>query len=302
MSRGDESALAIVNPAAGGGRCGKRYEEALAQIRASGRALDVALTRAPGDATRIAREAYAAGRRAFLAVGGDGTSYEIVNGLYPEATAGDPPLLGFLPLGTGNSFLRDFTDRGAPFALEAWVEGRERRCDVLRARHTSGEIHYINLLSVGFVADVNAFTNRHLKPLGEAGYSVGVVRQLAGLKPRAFPMAIDGATPVRDPLVFASVNNSRYTGGKMKMAPFADTADGRADLVLCGAMGRLELLRTFPRIFSGTHVEAAKVTSEQVQRVTFDLEGPVDIMVDGEVERLHLTEIDVLPAALRIAV
>ena len=296
------SALAIVNPAAGGGRCGRRYEAALDGLRAQGHAIDVALTASPGDATRLAREAYAAGTRAFLAVGGDGTSYEIVNGLYPEAAEGEAPLLGFLPLGTGNSFLRDFTDEGADYALEAWAAGKERRCDVVRARHTQGAIHYINLLSVGFVADVNAFTCRHLKPLGEAGYSLGVVRQLAGLKPRAFPMTTAEGEAHGEPLVFASVNNSRFTGGKMMMAPHADTADGRVDLVLCGAMGRFELLRTFPKIFTGAHVETPKVTSTHVEGLRFDLDGPVDIMVDGEVERLQLTAIDILPSALRIAV
>jgi len=93
------SYLAIVNPAAGGGRSRKMLGPALERLRAGGVEIDVAETQVAGDATQIAREAYGRGRRKFIAVGGDGTSYEVVNGLFPEAGAGERPTLGFLPLG-----------------------------------------------------------------------------------------------------------------------------------------------------------------------------------------------------------
>ena len=149
----NDTFLAIINPAAGGGRCGERVGAALDRLRAAGIALDTTETRVAGDATRIAREAYARGYRKFLAVGGDGTSYEIVNGLFPESSsqlsglrsqevpgAEDPiPTLGFLPLGTGNSFLRDFEDlasgkSGLEHAMQALEARRSRPCDVLRPK------------------------------------------------------------------------------------------------------------------------------------------------------------------------
>ena len=114
-----ESFLAIVNPAAGGGRSAKLLGPALQRLRAGGVEIEVVQTTAPGQATQIARQAYGRGVRWFIAVGGDGTSYELVNGLYPEATAGERPTLAFLPLGTGNSFLRDFSDRGVEHAIES---------------------------------------------------------------------------------------------------------------------------------------------------------------------------------------
>ncbi|MGB8773370.1 MAG: acylglycerol kinase family protein, partial [Terriglobales bacterium] len=115
----NETFLAIINPAAGGGRCGERVGSALNRLRSAGIVIETAETRAAGDATRIAREAYGRGYRKFLAVGGDGTSYEIVNGIIPESRSQvsgvrlsdeQIPTLGFLPLGTGNSFLRDFVE------------------------------------------------------------------------------------------------------------------------------------------------------------------------------------------------
>ena len=182
--------LAIVNPAAGGGRCGKLAKAAIEKLRAAGLELEVAQTSKPGEATALAREAYAAGRRNFLAVGGDGTAHEIVNGLFPAAATGGRPTLGFLPLGTGNSFLRDFTDRGAEHAAEAILAGRRRACDVLRLTHASGELYFTNLLSMGFTADVAAAANRRFKRFGELGYILGVLVCLARLDRRAFPLRV----------------------------------------------------------------------------------------------------------------
>jgi diacylglycerol kinase family enzyme len=163
-----ESFLAIVNPAAGGGRSGKMLGPALQRLRAGGVEIEVAPTSAPGQATQIARQAYGRGVRRFIAVGGDGTSYEVVNGLYPEAIAGERPTLAFLPLGTGNSFLRDFSDRGVEHAIESILSRRSQSCDVLRLRHREGVIHYINLLSMGFAADV-ATLRAPVQRLGRVG-------------------------------------------------------------------------------------------------------------------------------------
>src|SRR5437899_5400357 len=98
-----ERFLAVVNPAAGGGRCGRLAPTAIEKLRAAGVPLEVIESRGPGQATQLVREAYARGYRKLLAVGGDGTAYEIVNGLFPGAADGERAALGFLPLGTGNS-------------------------------------------------------------------------------------------------------------------------------------------------------------------------------------------------------
>ena len=155
--------LAVVNPAAGSGRCGKLAGPALAGLRAAGVDLTVAKTCFPGHGTQLAREAYEKGYRRFIAVGGDGTAYEIVNGLFPEAEGSEQPTLAFLPLGSGNSFLRDFTVRGIAHATEALLANRVHLCDVMRLTHKQGVIHYINLLSLGFAANVAAMRIRRFK-------------------------------------------------------------------------------------------------------------------------------------------
>ena len=109
--------LAIVNPAAGFGKAAKLLGPTMDRLRAAGVEFDVAETKHTGHATELAREAYKQGYRRFIAVGGDGTSFETVNGLFPEALNDAPPTLGFLPLRSGNAFLRRVTKDGANFAL-----------------------------------------------------------------------------------------------------------------------------------------------------------------------------------------
>ena len=300
--------LAVVNPAAGGGRCGQRAPEAIRTLRERGVAVDVVETRAPGEATDLVRRAWADGRRRFISVGGDGTGYEIVNGIFTdpaEPTPGDEgarPRLGFLPLGTGNSFLRDFTTRGAAHSMEALVADRCRPCDVMRLDHEQGALHFINLLSLGFVARVNSARQQRFRRLGEAGYVAAVISELAGLSPRAFPMRLDGGALDEGPMVFCSFNNSKFTGGKMMMAPHADTGDGRIAVVRVGPLGRARLLAAFPRIFTGSHVTLRDVRSDQAERVDFEVDAPLDMMVDGEALRHCPIRMTVLPAALDVCV
>ncbi len=318
-----EPVLAIVNPAAGGGRCGRLAKAALARLREAGVAVETAETSGPGEATRLARAAYAGGQRQFLAVGGDGTAYEVVNGLFPEAwvgaeadkgigaTHGGRAALGFMPLGTGNSFLRDFTERGAEHAAEAIVMGRRQACDVLRLTHAAGEVYFINLLSMGFTADVTAAANRRFKGLGELGYILGVLYCLARLERRAFPLRLGQEGPLRlEPqaefdrrrCLFLSFSNSKFTGGKMMIAPGASTSDGLLEYVRWGPVGRLELLRNFPKLFDGTHITHPEASRQGARWVEFALDAPIDVMVDGEVLTLDCRRVEVLPGALDVMV
>ena len=283
----------------------------LDRLRAAGIALDTTETRAPGGATQIARDAYTRGYRKFVAVGGDGTSYEIVNGLFPQSMVGTKDAiatLGFLPLGTGNSFLRDFEDLGSgksglEHAIQALEARRSRPCDVLRLTHKDGAIYFINLLSMGFAANVATLRHRKFQGLGQFGYLLSIFLSLARLERRPFPVRPEGQEQfdIRSCL-FLTFNNSKYTGGTMMIAPDAVTDDGRIEYVRWGPIGRLGLIRNLATLYDGTHTRHPLAERKAVRQVEFQLDAPVDIMVDGEVLTLHLQSIDVLPGALRVAV
>jgi diacylglycerol kinase (ATP) len=293
--------FAIVNPAAGGGRSAKLAGAALARLREKKLQVDSIASTAPGHAVQLAREAYDQGYRRFLAVGGDGTAHEILNGVFASRESVNRIALGFLPLGTGNSFLRDFAKDGAEASLQAILENRTRAVDLLRLTHAAGEIFSLNLLSVGFTADVAALTNRVFKPFGHLGYLLGVFVRVVQLRRRAFALRCDG-DPEWDERrsLFLTFNNSKYTGGTMLIAPQADPTDGLIEFVRWGPIGRLGLLRNLPRLYDGSHIEHPLASRRAVRHVEFKVPAPVDIMIDGEVATLECRSLDVLPAALDV--
>ncbi len=298
-----DSFLAIVNPAAGGGRTAKLAGAQLARLRKSGLRVDVIASTEPGHAVQLAHEAYEQGYRRFLAVGGDGTAHEILNGVFGREGSTERIELGFLPLGTGNSFLRDFTKNGAENSIEALLAGRKRRVDLLRLRHATGTIYSFNLLSVGFTADVGALTNRIFKPFGHLGYLLGVFVRVVQLKRRGFRMRADADANWDDRrCLFLTFNNSKYTGGTMMIAPQADPSDGLIEYVRWGPIGRLGLLKMLPRLYDGTHTDHPLAERRAVRHVEFALDAPVDVMIDGEIITLNCQTLDILPGAMDVYV
>lgn len=298
----NDSYLAIVNPAAGGGRCRKLVGPALERLQVGGIKIDVAETTGIGKATDLARDAFAKGYRKFIAVGGDGTSFEVVNGLFTQPPT-EQPTLAFLPLGTGNSFLRDFSDKGVEYGIESILAGRTKPCDVLRLKHREGVLYYINLLSVGFSADVATLRSRRFSGWGELGYQTSIFICLARFRRRPFPLSVDGEANIdRRPCLFLTFSNSKYTGGTMMIAPKADVNDGLIEYVRWGPIGRIGLVKNLPTLYDGTHINHPLAERRAAKRIDFNLDAPIDCMIDGEVLTLHCESLDVIPSALQVVV
>jgi len=170
-------------------------------------------------------------------------------------------------------------------------------------QHATGTIYSFNLLSVGFTADVAAVTNRRFKSFGHLGYLLGVFVCVMRLRRRPFKMRCDEDLEWDErPCLFLTFNNSKYTGGTMMIAPKADPTDGFIEYVRWGPIGRLGLLRMLPRLYDGTHIEHRLASRRAVKWVEFALEGPVDVMVDGELVMVDCKAIDILPGAMDVYV
>jgi diacylglycerol kinase (ATP) len=135
------------------------------------------------------------------------------------------------------------------------------------------------------------------------GYLLGVLICLARLDRRAFPLRVDGETELdARRCLFLTFNNSKFTGGKMMIAPKADTADGLIEFVRWGPIGRIGLIANLSTLYDGSHLDHPLASRCAARQIEFELDEPVDVMVDGEVLSLHCERLDVLPGAIDVAV
>ena len=290
----------IVNSAAGGGRCRQLVEGALHDLRRAGVAIgDVEFTTHPGHATELARLATEAGAGQLLAVGGDGTGFEVINGMMAADTE-SRPTLGLLPLGTGNSFVRDFGIADTASAIARLTAAQSRPVDLVRVDHREGALVYMNLLTIGFISDAGDFANRRLKTLGDRGYLLAALACMARLQFPAEAIRLDGGEVERTPSSFLCFSNSQFTGGTVHIAPAADPTDGQLDVIRAGKMGKLRFARNLFRAYEGTHIQDPAVQQRRARVVEFLEPREHVVMLDGEIARLTLEKLTVLPGAIEV--
>jgi len=295
--------LLIVNPAAGHGRGKKCFERLEPALREKMPGADVRFSEYPGHAFELGRRAAEEGFERLVCLGGDGTPFETISGLYERGRPARRPEIGLIPAGTGNSFLRDFGTATPGEALDNILSGRRRSVDLVEFTcedHGRTVRRYsLNILGVGLIADILQLTNERLKFLGAAGYSLAVLLRLArGMKNR-IEIETDGVrrTVADSALV---ISNSKFTGGKMKIAPAADVSDGRVDLVLFNEVNRREIIGIFGGVFSGRHVEHPKVEMLRASRITVEADPPLRLMADGELLGRTPLKLTVLPGELTL--
>ncbi len=298
MERADKYVV-IVNPKAGEGRLGKRARALLGRLEADGRIERTEYTTATGHASELAKAALEGGAQALLVAGGDGTVQQVVQGIMEHGSQ-KPVRLAILPLGTGNSFLRDFGAHDFDVAQASLLGDQTTPCDVVEIEHGSGTVYSINIVSFGFTSEVGALTNDRFKWLGTAGYAAAVFTSLARLHTHMTRCSFDGGVFEDIEHIFIAACNSRFTGGAMMMAPAASINDGKMSVVIAKPMSRVRLLRTFPKIYSGKHVRDDVVDIREASEIRFDDMPECDIMIDGEILRLRMRALRVVPAALRI--
>jgi YegS/Rv2252/BmrU family lipid kinase len=295
--------LLVVNPAAGHGRGRNCFERLEPTLREQIPGLEVRFSEYPGHAVEIGRDAAGQGFDSLICLGGDGTPFEVIAGLYDRGRPEKRPEMGLIPAGTGNSFVRDFGTASPEEALRNILAGRRRAVDLVEFE-SEEEGHAVrryslNIIGVGLIADILQLTNERLKFLGAAGYSLAVlIRLVRGMNNRV-KIDLDGVgrTAADSALV---VSNSKFTGGKMKIAPEADPSDGRADLVLFNGVNRREIVAIFSAVFSGRHAAHPKVEMRRAARMTIEADPPLRIMADGELLGYTPLKLRVLPSELVI--
>jgi diacylglycerol kinase (ATP) len=247
-------------------------------------------TAGPGDGAVLARRALESRYTTVVAVGGDGTLGEVVNGYLdaPEALR-DRAALATWPAGSGCDFGRQVGARPDPQQLAAGLTaGTVRRLDVGRvtcqdAMSRPTHRHFLNVAACGLAGEVALAVQRRGKALGgRLSYLVEAVHAIARARPRPMQLIVDGRVEPPVPYHLVVVANTSTFGGGMRVAPAADPSDGWLDLVTVGAVSRGQLLGLLARARTGGHVGRPGVTLRRVRRLQVTGEGSGPLNLDGE--------------------
>lgn len=285
----------VVNPSAGKGRAAKQVAAVASRIRESGAGVSILVGANAEDAVRVARKAVADGVDAVVALGGDGMVHLALN-----AVAGTDTPLGIIPAGTGNDLAATLAlptkdpVAAAGVVSDRLVDGGAREMDAVRV----GEKWFGCVLGAGFDSRVNDRANRMSWPKGRMRYNFAMLAELGVFAPLPFELVLDGEK-IETEAMLVAVGNAKSYGAGMHVTPDADVTDGLLDVMVLGPVTKPEFLKTFPKVFKGTHTSHPAVTMRRAKVV--DLSSPgVTAYADGEYLAALPIRCECVPGAVRI--
>jgi YegS/Rv2252/BmrU family lipid kinase len=291
--------LLIYNPKAGGGKALQKLEKVKQLLTTYLIDFELILTNFKGHATEIVANCKLKLYDGIIAAGGDGTFFEVLNGYFNNPVKLDIPI-GILPVGTGNSLAKDILlDNNDIESFVALIKkGNKRPIDVIKVNCNDKEFYFANTMGLGFVSDVIVTASR-LKFFGKLSYTLAVIYNTIKLKVFPVKMIVDGRELKLDN-VFISFSNSKYTGGNYLLAPTAKIDDGLMDLIVVNKLGRINLLKTFPKIFSGEHVKTRFVDTMHAKNIVIETNSVKLLSPDGEIFGTTPAEISCIQGAIHL--
>ncbi len=295
----------LVNPASANGSTGRRWPELARRAAAAGLEGDTLLSERPGHLSELAREAALGGARLLVVVGGDGSVYEVANGL---AGVADPPEIAVVPRGTGWDFVRTFgIPRDVERATAIALEGETRTIDAVRVSYrawdgseTTGVVAHVG--SAGMSGAIAKRANETTKALGgKASYLWATFAVFSRWQAAEVEIAVDDER--RTGRMFdVVVANGRFFGGGMQICPEAKPDDGLLDVLTIGDVTKRDLVQTMPKIYRGTHLPHPKAELLRGAAVTVTSDTAIPIQLDGEQPGTTPVRFEVVPGALRLRV
>jgi len=306
--------LIVANPQSANGSLGRRWAELQRTITEQFGAFDHRFTRGPGDGAHVTRAALAEGYELIVAMGGDGTISEVVDGFFTPAGKAIRPeaALGVLPFGTGGDFRKTIAAPKELVAGAAALRGRNTEAiDVGQLTYTTHDdtervLHFINIASFGIGGLVDELVNTTTKALGGAvSFALATLRALVEYEPQRVLLSLDGGQATEVEIQNIAVANGRFFGGGMKVAPHARLDDGQFDVVTLKPMGLSDYLLCGHRLYNGTHLSLAQVEASRASRVVAQPADPAEAVlldVDGETPGKLPATFELLPGALRLKI
>jgi diacylglycerol kinase (ATP) len=290
----------LTNPASGHGAAIHAAQIAIARLQHKGIEVVEIIGDNAEDARHLAGAALERGTDALVVTGGDGV---VSNALQVLAGTGIP--LGIIPAGTGNDHAREFAiptkdpEAAANIVADGWTE----TIDLGRIQGGNGgkkiDKWFGTVAASGFDSLVTDRANRMSWPHGRLRYYTAMIAELSQLRLLPYRMVIDGTKEIDADITLAAFGNTRSYGGGMLVCPHADHTDGLLDITMLTEASRTKLLRLFPTVFKGTHVELDAVKTARATSVYVESPG-INVYADGDFACLLPAEISAVPAALQI--
>ena len=263
----------VYNPAAGRGRARRHVDEVERYLVSCGADIDRYASTSPADLTRSVAESSAGGYDRVVVCGGDGTVHLAVRDF--DLRHGT---LGIIPLGSGDDFARVCgIPRDPQEACDAVLSGETREVDVAIANG----VRYVGVAGIGFDSEVAAHAQRVKLLRGSLVYLYSIFRVLPRFKPHRVRMKIDGVSREEE-IMFAVAGNTQQYGGGIRIVPAAQIDDGVLDYCIVHRTSRMQLLKTLPRAYNGSHVRKSYVETGRAREMKFDSDEVLDVYADGE--------------------
>ncbi|KAL5572927.1 hypothetical protein UlMin_022524 [Ulmus minor] len=306
----------VVNPQGANGKTGKEWKKLLPFLRSRlGFDYNIceSLTSGPSHAIEITRESIKEGADAVIAVGGDGTLHEVVNGFFwdgkavtnHDRTATHSTALGLIPLGTGSDFARTLNWKNDPHeAIERISRGLRSRIDVGVINGKTGESHYfINVADIHLSAKAGYYASRY-KKFGNLCYVIGALQAFIGHCNQDLRIKVnDGEWEEYSQVTALCIGNAKYFGGGMKITPNADPSNGNLEVVALQDFRWYDFLLKLHKLYNGTHLSVKNVSSTSVHSIEVDeISGSGNIFVqsDGEYLGFLPRKFCILPASIEM--
>jgi YegS/Rv2252/BmrU family lipid kinase len=292
----DKKWLFIVNSTAGRGRTGKKISSLVNSANKQNLDFEIELTKFPKHATELAQIAVENGFRNIIAVGGDGTLNEVVNGIMLSGKS-EVVNIGVIPEGGGNDFAANFNlSSNIDKAVHILQRFNKRKIDVGKIEDN----YFINALGIGFDARVAIISNKIKKLNGLPRYLLAVIKALVSLKMVEAEIIMDTCT-IKNPFLLLSIGNGLSTGGGFLITPEARVDDGLLDICLINKVTRRRVLSLLPAAIKGKHLKEPEVVIHQSRKIEVITNKPIPIYYDGELpelkDPLHFT-VELLPNKL----
>ena len=289
----------LVNPKGGHKKGLEIYEKVKHVFTNADTNVTVLHTEYAGHAFDFANTLDFVGYDGLCAIGGDGTMYELINGMLKRDDNHKIPI-GLITGGTGNSFMYDVDCLDPIDAAKRIVQHKLRPLDIAKV-NANGELFYsFNIIGWGLATDAGKLAEK-LRWLGGVRYDVASIIEVLKGKDRIATLTLDKEV-IKENFIFIIGCNTIHTGKAMKMAPLAQLNDGKIDLIIVRKTSRINLLKLFPKLFSGDHIKSSLVEYRQVKNFSISLEETNDLTIDGEIIGTTPLNVQMVPKMVNVLV